>query len=324
MKKVICLLGIIILIFSLNISYCEAQGNIYLSANKDNMQISDEVEISVNLENAKTAAFTVYLYFDNDKFEYISGPENSNKVDNYVISVWYDLDGGKSPKQGMLQNFKFKAKEEGLATFSVQGQFYNEIGQLIDTNFKEKQITIGTNNILLQNEIQEKQETEQPNYLSVDNANLEILAVQNALLNPPFDANVTNYNIQVSNQTTSLNIFAVPENENASIEIVGKDDLKEGENLIKIIVTAQDGVSKKVYEINAHKRNEQEESEYLKEQEENRKKLEQIYEVQRTSNEQTDVEQKNKSIIIYVLIAVIVVVVIAIIIYFIKRKQNKN
>lgn len=324
MKRFICLLGIIIAIFSFNTSYCESQGNVYLDSNKDNIEISNEIEITVNLENAQTAAFTIYLYFDDDKFEYISGPENSNKVGNYVINVWYDLDGGKSPKQGMLQKFKFKAKKEGLATFNIQGQFYNEVGQLIDTNFKEKQIQIGTTNILPQTQIQEQEESEEQNYLSVDNANLEILAVQNALLNPPFDTNLTNYNVEISNKTTNLNIFAASENENAIVEIIGKDDLKEGDNLVKIIVTAQDGKTKKVYEINAYKRNAQEEENYIRQQEENKEKLEQIYEAQRTSNEKTDTTQKNKTKIIYVLITAIVIMGISVAIYYKKGKQNKN
>ena len=326
MKKVICLLSTIIAIFSLNISYGITEGNVYLSSNKDVVDISEEVEISVNLENEKTAAFTLYLYFDNEKFEYISGPENSNRVENYIINVWYDQEGGNSPKEGNIAKFKFKAKEEGIATFNIQGEFYSSVGQEIKTSFKEKQIQIGVaNENIVPKQLELNPDKEQTNYLSVDNTNLEVLAVQNALLNIPFDANVTNYNIEVSNKTTSLNIFAVPENENASIEIVGKDDLKEGENLIKVTVTAQDGVSKKVYEINAHKRNEQEEAEYLKKQEENKQKLEEIYEAQRTSNEQNREEQKNKTTIIYILITVMVIIVMgAVIYYIIKRKQNKN
>lgn len=325
MKKVICLLSMIITIFSLNISYATTEGNVYLSSDKDILNISDEVEISVNIENEKTAAFTIYLYFDNDKFEYVSGPENSKVVENYIVNVWYDPQGGNNPKEGNIAKFKFRANQNGFATFNIQGEFYSSVGQEIKTSFKEKQIQIGdTNENIIQKQSELKSDEEQINYLSVNNTNLEVLAVQNVLLNPPFDANVTNYNIEVSNQTTSLNIFAASENENASIEIVGKDDLKQGENLIKVIVTAQDGVSKKVYEINAYKRNEQEEAEYLKGQEENKKKLEEIYKAQRTSNEQTDVPQKSKSTIIYVLIIIISVVLIAIIIYFIKRKQNKK
>ena len=38
--------------------------------------------------------------------------------------------------------------------------------------------------------------------------------------------------------TKKLNILAKPENEKSKIEIVGNSNLKEGENIIKIKVTA--------------------------------------------------------------------------------------
>lgn len=107
--------------------------------------------------------------------------------------------------------------------------------------------------------------------------NLETLAIEDTLLYPAFDNDVTEYEAEVSNSTTSLNILAIPENENASVEIVWDNDLKEGDNLITINVTAKDGVTKKVYEINVYKRNQEEETIYEQEQEENQKKLEEIY-----------------------------------------------
>ncbi len=57
------------------------------------------------------------------------------------------------------------------------------------------------------------------------NTNLEILAIENVLLYPPFDTNVTKYDIEISNETSKLNILAVPENEKASVQITGNDDL---------------------------------------------------------------------------------------------------
>lgn len=49
-----------------------------------------------------------------------------------------------------------------------------------------------------------------------------------------------------------LNILAKPENEKSKIEIVGNSNLKEGENIIKIIVTAEDGTTTRTYKINAY------------------------------------------------------------------------
>ena len=56
----------------------------------------------------------------------------------------------------------------------------------------------------------------------------------------------------VDKNTKKLNILAKPENEKSKIEIVGNSNLKEGENIIKIIVTAEDGTTTRTYKINAY------------------------------------------------------------------------
>lgn len=53
------------------------------------------------------------------------------------------------------------------------------------------------------------------------NANLEVLAIENELLEPNFEPDVTKYKLEVSNEVTRLNIFAVPEKEDSKIEIKG-------------------------------------------------------------------------------------------------------
>ena len=126
------------------------------------------------------------------------------------------------------------------------------------------------------------------------NTNLEILAIENVLLYPPFDTNVTKYDIEISNETSKLNILAVPENEKASVQITGNDDLKEGKNLIKITVTAQDGLSRKVFEVNCYKRSKEEEILYKEEREENREKLEGIYKAEKISSQTGETGERNK------------------------------
>ncbi len=155
--------------------------------------------------------------------------------------------------------------------------------------------------------------------------NLETLAIEDTLLYPAFDNDVTEYEAEVSNSTTSLNILAIPENENASVEIVWDNDLKEGDNLITINVTAKDGVTKKVYEINVYKRNEEEEAIYEQEQEENQKKLEEIYSTENVSasvssasaerlSQTTSVDRNSNRFIIVVVVSAIIsfIIVLAI------------
>ena len=354
-----------------NVILASENATVYLSSNKKEANKDEEIEITVNIQNTKTAACNIAVYFEETKVEFISDIENTNLVENKVNFVWFDQLGGEGAKEGEIVTFKFRAKEDGLVTFTVNGEFYNQKGQLIETDFKEEQVQIGKTEIDLQNQLQEEQgsnpETSNCNlktlrvdaqgltptfepqieeyYLvvpnsiqSVDvlavsdnpnaiidikgntdlkekindikiqvtsadktkskvytihvsktdnveiaNTNLEILAIENILLNPPFEALQTNYKVEVSNETENLNIFAVPENEKATVEINGKDNLKEGNNLVTVVVKAQDKITTKTYRINVNRRNLEEEKKYQEEKEKQKEELENAYKIEKTS-----------------------------------------
>lgn len=130
------------------------------------------------------------------------------------------------------------------------------------------------------------------------NTNLETLAIENTLLNNIFDNSITNYNIEVGNSVDSLNILAIPEDGNASVEINKSNTFQEGNNTIKVTVTAKNGYTKKEYIINVYKRNNEEEQSYNQEQEDNKNKLNSIYETEKTSNEQIKEQQNQEEVII--------------------------
>lgn len=130
------------------------------------------------------------------------------------------------------------------------------------------------------------------------NTNLETLAIENTLLNNIFDNSITNYNIEVGNKVDSLNILAIPEDESASVEINKSNTFQEGNNTIKVTVTAKNGYTKKEYIINVYKRNNEEEQSYNQEQEDNKNKLNSIYETEKTSNEQIKEQQNQEEVII--------------------------
>lgn len=417
-SKIINIFVFIILVCSFcicNISYATETGLVYIESNKESLEKDDELEISINLKNAKTAAFNFSLYFDNTKFEFISEAENVNVVENKILCVWYDINGGKTPKKGELAKFKFKAKEEGIANFSIEGEFYSETGQLIQVDFKEKQVQIkekngiseeqkeekgtnsqsenaylqvlrldkegispsfdkdiyeyyltipnnieeievlaisenpnanieitgntnlknGLNNIEIivtsQNQSQKKVyniEVTKTDNLELSNANLEILAIENYLLNPAFDTNETNYNIEVSNTLEKINIFAVGENEEAKVDIIGTDNLEIGSNLVTVTVTAPNGFTKKKYLIEVYKRNAEEENTFLEEQKLQIEKAKESYSLDKTnSNVNKDKEEinngKNNKYMILCTSLIVFLIVIAIIFVNYRKKYKK-
>ena len=393
----------------------------YLQSDKDNVIIGDEFEVSLNLKGINTSAYSIEIFFDTTKLEFISGPENSNVIGNKVKIVWYDTNGGTEAKQGELEKLKFKSIAPGIADFDVNGEFFDENTNLMQTDFENFQIEIleqdvaeGVNGRAIQNqnstqlkslrlnvegivpdfetdiydysltlpeqlkeikdiEVQTIAENENAKIevsgnknlkdglniinvvvtnqekrqeykikvtktqnLEMANTNLENLAIEYAILSPEFNEQITRYNTQVANEINQLNILAIPENEQGKVEILGNNNLNEGNNKIEIKVTAPNGFTQRIYEINVYKRNKQEETIYNQEVDKVKKRLEEAYSVNKKvsendnsgetmnndNNEVKNEKRENKKD--YLLMAVDVFIVVSIIIGFLTYKNIKR
>ena len=395
----------------------------YLQSDKDNVIIGDEFEVSLNLKGINTSAYSIEIFFDTTKLEFISGPENSNVIGNKVKIVWYDSNGGTEVKQGELEKLKFKSIAPGIADFDVNEEFFDENINLMQTDFENFQIEIleqdvaedsNGRSIQKQNSTQLKSlrlnvegivpdfETDIYDYsltlpeqlkeikdievqtiaenenakievsgnknlkdglniinvvvtnqgksqeykikvtktqnLEMANTNLENLAIEYAILSPEFNEQITRYNTQVANEINQLNILAIPENEKGKVEILGNNNLNEGNNKIEIKVTAPNGFTQRIYEINVYKRNKQEETMYDQEVDKVKKRLEEAYSVnkevsendnsdERTINSDKNDESKNENgenKKDYLLMAVDLFIVVSIIIGFLTYKNIKR
>lgn len=393
----------------------------YLQSDKDNVIIGDEFEVSLNLKGINTSVYSIEIFFDTTKLEFVSGPENSNVIGNKVKIVWYDTNGGTEAKQGELEKLKFKSIAPGIADFDVNGEFFDENTNLMQTDFENFQIEIleqdssegvegrsvqkqnstqlkslrlnvegivpdfetdiydysltlpeqlkeikdievlpiaenenakievsgnknlkdGLNiiNVVVTNQ-EKRQEykikvTKTQN-LEMANTNLENLAIEYAILSPEFNYQITRYNTQVANEINQLNILAIPENEQGKVEILGNNNLNEGNNKIEIKVTAPNGFTQRIYEINVYKRNKQEETIYDQEVDKVKKRLEEAYSVNKEvsendnsgetmnndNNEVKNEKRENKKD--YLLMAVDVFIVVSIIIGFLTYKNIKR
>ena len=220
------------------------KGMVYLSTNKEIIQKEEEIEISLFLENAETVALTAYFTYDESKLEFISGPENINVKQNQIIFVWYDDKGGENPKGGELAKLKFKAKEEGLATIHVSGEFYNKEAKLIKTNTNDIQIQIGK-----EDRTPEIAENEIGNNLQTNNAKLKTLRLDKEGLTPDFNKDIIEYYLTVPSSENNIEILALSENPNATIEITGNTNLKNGLNVIKALIISEDKTQQNTYTI---------------------------------------------------------------------------
>ena len=433
MKKIISIILIFIIVISLNIlignsNISLAAENLTIKTDNQAIQKNENFKIYINIGNIKVASYTLNIYFDNDKLEYISGPENTNVVNNRIINVWYDQTGGENTRQNQdIAVFEFKAKETGVANFNLTGEFYDSNGSRINTNNTNENPTNISNSSLQINIIEKQENNIEPNaitgednnsllkimrldkeglipefspdikdyYFIADldtnnlevtaipeatnanvqisgnqdlkeglntilikvtsrdntsksiytinvtktgdkeaaNSNLEILAIENVILEPIFDVNILNYKASVSNNTENLNVFAVSENINGKVEVTGKDDLKEGDNLVRVRVTAHNGYSFKDYIVNVHRRTKEEDKIFEEEQNSNSEKLNNLIdekglkilsnEQEATNEEENKNNQKNSYRTILIVFGLIVVVGVEIFV-ILKNKTKKK
>ncbi len=301
--------------------------DVYLESDKEDVEIDDEIEISFNLNGDKTAAYLLNIYFDDTKLEVVSVSE-SYSVENGTIKIlWYDENGGSSAKDGALGSVKLKAIEEGRVEFAIDGELYDENCELIETDFEALELQIGRIN--------------EPEIIEEENTNLETLAIENEIIYPAFSNDVTEYSVQISNETTTLNILAIPEDEEGEVKIDGNENLVEGDNLITISVTSPNGEVTKEYQINVYKRNYEEELEYEDNQDKLEEELENAYETEKisvlseseqgitkidsTSEQISEVEDEEKYGTIKVLLLIILIMLVVCTLYtLIEHKIHKK
>lgn len=78
------------------------------------------------------------------------------------------------------------------------------------------------------------------------------LIIEDCQLTPEFSSEIFEYDLgNVS--LDKLNVFAYPKNENAKVEITGNKELVDGENIIKIKITSENGATTKEYTLKVKK-----------------------------------------------------------------------
>lgn len=110
---------------------------------------------------------------------------------------------------------------------------------------------------------EKKDDEEETKEANSTNKALKDLVIENYALTPEFNAETTKYSITVEKDIEKLNITATPEDEKATVNIIGNEDLKVGNNIVKVTVTAQDGTIR-TYTISVTKTNKESETENLK------------------------------------------------------------
>ena len=301
--------------------YIAIQGEFYNSEGIQLQSLTDGIEIIAN-EQAQTETIEI-----SEESEVTS---NNSKLENLRLN-----------HEGMTPVFSPDITEyyfltEDLSSLEVTAIPENTNANVTisgNTNFKE-----GLNTIVI--EVTSPDKTSKTQYtisvtktkdLEKANANLETLAIENVTIEPEFTNDIYQYHAIVSNTTENLNILAIPERQNAKVEVIGGENLQYGNNTVNIQVVAENGYTIKQYKVSVYRRNEEEQKIADEEQKVNTQKLNAILEEQEEGEEEQNlsensiIENMKESVwfvIIYIIFSIIIVILV---IYRIKKeKMDKN
>jgi len=197
--------------------------------------------INTNKPQATTPSLSSNAYLSEFRIDQPGiTPEFNKQIYNYAVTVGEDVD-----------NLNVTAvPENNKATISITG----------NTNLKE-----GNNTVTVRVTAQDKKTVNtytinvtKANDEAKSNAFLQSIFVEDIKLIPDFSSEIFDYDLgKIENDIESLKISAFPVNENAKIDIIGNTNLVSGENIIKIIVTSENGKLQNTYNLKVIKENEE-------------------------------------------------------------------
>lgn len=205
---------------------------ISVSASKMNVTVGNTFKVTVTVTGTGTTSGTAMAWeycldYDSSKLTLVDG---ATCVNDGVLGL-------VSP----TQTYTFKAKTSGTSKISVKNAaVYDAITEAaMAGNFGGVTITAKT-----QAEIQASYST---------NADLKALSVTNYEISPEFNKDTLEYNLEVENEISTININATRADSSASVSGIGEKQLLEGKNKFEIVVTAEKG-NKKTYIINVNRK----------------------------------------------------------------------
>lgn len=216
--------------------------NISLSVSKSTVQIGDSVTVTVSVPDNITGPIDISL--SNDVLAYASSTAKEPGVNGKYIS----LSMGKYGLEGTNKvTLTFTAKTSGEVTISASH------GDIFDNDsFEPVQLGTASAKVTVENKVVEPDSgnnngggtTAEPQK-SGDNS-LSSLKLSSGTLSPSFKYNTTNYTATVGYDVKEVTIGAETSNDKAEIVSITGDGapvkLNVGENTIKIVVQAGNGV----------------------------------------------------------------------------------
>lgn len=233
LKSVAVFMFVFMLVITSKIYAASITGN-------SSVYVGDTFTLTFDFGTNVAAYDNLGVSYDTSMFEYVSG-------DSLNEEVWWDQTEASSGIR--TKTYTFRALKEGSSKITVvtNGAISaNEAMDSLGTITAEKMIDVSkrqtNDNTTVPDNTQNTTGNVNPDSnTSSGNNYLKYLQISEEGLTPNFTRNVTDYSISVGENVNSIEVLARAEDPNARVEISGNTNLVDGDNIITIKVTAQNG-----------------------------------------------------------------------------------
>ncbi len=214
-----------------------AEANISLQTAKTNYNIGEELTLTCTVSSDEEfSGVQVNILYDSTMLRLVQG---GNYISGGNGEVFIDAAAMKKPKKSRGFSMRFQTLAAGSAAFQIGSisQVTNEEGSVFGTNIQETNIEISAAGSTPGDAY--AQPTALPAYSN--NNKIKKFEVKCVSMKPKFDNKVYDYTIKVDCNTSLLYYNIVMDNNKAHMKISNNNELLEGENKLKMTVTAESG-----------------------------------------------------------------------------------
>ena len=231
LKRILLLTAVIIPLLFINNVYASS-ARVKLTTSNSNVSLGSTFTVTVTVmeEGGNLGSFEYSLSHDKNYLSLISGEE-------------YQADVGDGQTSSKTYTLKYKAIENGSTSIKVTSS------RILDfTSEKEVSVTNGSLDITIGNASNNSNNSNKN--LSSDNS-LKSLSVEGFEISPKFNKDTLEYKVSLSSDTKKIKVNADKNDSKSTISGIGEVEVKEGNNIINVVVTAENG-SSRTYKINAY------------------------------------------------------------------------
>ena len=137
-----------------------------------------------------------------------------------------------------------KGVSEGTATITVTPKDVSDDQYNLLTGSKSIKITVKKATTTNTNTNTNANKDKETTTVVTKSSDATLKELSSKVVKIPFKSSTTKYTVNVDKTVTSLGLKAVANHAKATVEITGDENFVTGENIVKVIVTAEDGTTK--------------------------------------------------------------------------------